>query len=243
MSPKDVKTSTVSFDILYGLGQELHAPLQSLVKSTSKLIADYQSRDFEYVAYKDFKKIMATLELMNKQLERCVQTTDRMIHLHQIQNRTSIKNSDINQVVKEVLGILDQQLKNGNIIVSLRLSKNLPRIALSDVEAHQVMYNIILNAVQAMPAGGKIKINTIFRTKDSAVSLVVEDEGVGIPPEHLTKVFEPFFTTKERGVEKNSGLGLSIVHAILAAARGNINIESSLRQGTVVCIQVPVYRL
>ncbi len=241
MSSKNINKTPVSFDILSGLGQELHAPLQSLVKSSSKLITDYKTRDFEYIAYKDFKKIMATLEVMNRQLERCAQTTGRMMHLHQIKHQMISDRSDINEVLKAVLGIFDQQMKSGHIVVIPRLIQDLPKAAIGSIELHQVIYNILLNAIQAMPAGGKIKIRTVLNKADGIVQLFIEDEGVGIPPEHLTKVFEPFFTTKERGVEKNTGLGLSIVHAIIAAAKGKIDIRSSLRRGTVVRIDLPVF--
>ena len=148
---------------------------------------------------------------------------------------------DLNKVIEAALGLLKQQLKNLNIEAILRLTKTLPTVAIGNVECHQVIYNILLNAIQAMPAGGKIKIRTMFNKVDKVMQLFVEDEGVGIPPEQLTKVFEPFFTTKERGVEKNTGLGLSIVHAIVTAAKGEIKIQSSLRQGTVVRIDLPVH--
>ncbi len=240
MLSKINKKSSVSFDVLYGLGQELHAPLQSLVKSTSTLIAQNKAKDFEYITYKDFKKTMATLEQMNRQLERCAQTTERMIQLHQIKNKAATDNCKINDVVADVLDLLSQQLKNAKITVTPKLVKYLPKAAISNVALQQVVYNILLNAIQAMPAGGKIRIRTGWNGAKATVGLVIEDEGVGIPPEYLTKVFEPFFTTKERGIEKNSGLGLSIVHSIVTAAHGSIAIQSSLRQGTVVTIDIPV---
>ena len=166
MAFKLKNTTPVSFDILSGLGQEIHAPLQSLVKSSSKLITDYKARDFEYIAYKDFKMIMSTLELMNRQLERCVQTTERMMDLHQIKHKTPSDRCDLNKVIEAALGLLKQQLKNLNIEAILRLTKTLPTVAIGNVECHQVIYNILLNAIQAMPAGGKIKIRTMFNKVD-----------------------------------------------------------------------------
>lgn len=240
MPAKNIAISPVSFDILSGLGQELNAPLQSLVKSSSKLLQDYKSRDFEYIAYKDFKYIMATLEVMNRQLVRCAQTTERMSQLHQIRSKVITKTSKINDVVVSVLDLLAQQLKDSKIQVTSRILKDLPAVAITNVEFHQIVYNIILNAIQAMPVGGKIKVRALWNRSKNMIQLIIEDNGVGIPPEYLERVFEPFFTTKARGVEKNSGLGLSIVHAMVRAVKGDIVIQSSLRQGTIVRIDLPV---
>lgn len=240
MSPKTDNTAPVSFDVLSGLGQELHAPLQSLVKSSSKLIADYKSRNFEYISYKDFRKIMTTIELMNRQLARCADTTNGMMELHRLKNRTASDTSKLNDVVGYVLGILRQQIAEANVKVVVKYARGLPVASIGNVECHQVAYNILLNAIQAMRAGGTIKIRTVFNKPRKMVALHVEDEGVGISPEHLNKVFEPFFTTKERGFEKNTGLGLSVVQAIVTAAKGEIDIDSSLRRGTTVRIELPI---
>jgi len=241
MPSKNKPGPLASFDVLSGLAQELDAPLQSLVKSSQKLLDDYKSRDFEYIAYKDFKNIIATLEQMNRQLKRCRMTTEHMLHLSKGKGGVLSRPSDVNAAINEVTGLLDQQLKSAKDKVVMHLADNLPLAVIGKVELHQVIHNVLINAIQAMPAGGKIKIRTGLDKDRNMVAINVEDEGVGITSEHLSKVFEPFFTTKERGVEKSTGLGLSIVYAIVHAAGGDIHIQSSLRKGTTVRIDLPVH--
>jgi signal transduction histidine kinase len=91
-----------------------------------------------------------------------------------------------------------------------------------------------------MPSGGTIKVKTLL--KNGMIGIDVADDGIGITPEHLSKVFEPFFTTKERGIDKSAGLGLSIIYAIIEACGGTIHIKSSLRRGTTVEIALPIHQ-
>ncbi len=236
-SPKHKPTP--SFDLLYGLAQELDAPLQSLVKSSRKLISDYKSRDFEYISYKDFKNILTTLEQINRQLHRCSQTTQRMMLLRNSPVKAKTASSSVNSLITEIIGVLEIQLKSARVSLGLHLGKHMPPAAIGRVDCQQVIHNVLLNAIQAMPAGGKITIHTSADPQKKTVSVNIQDEGVGITPEHLSKVFEPFFTTKERGIDKNSGLGLSIVYSLVHAAGGDIHIQSSLRKGTMVHIEFP----
>ena len=241
MPQRNKQHSPASFNILAGLACELNAPLKSLATSSQKLLDEYKDRDFEYVAYKDFKNIITTLQQMNRQLKRCSQTTQQMMRLDKGKDHARSEPYQINAVIGEIIDLLGQQFKSARVKIITRLEKNLPLIAIDKVDCHQVVHNILINAVQAMPAGGKIKIRTSLNKNGNMVVLTIEDEGIGITPEHLSKVFEPFFTTKERGVEKSTGLGLSIVYAIVHDAGGNTHIQSSLRKGTTVYIDLPVF--
>ena len=145
----------------------------------------------------------------------------------------------MNETIKDILGLLQQPFSMHKIKVQSRCAKNLPKVNLSKIDGHQVIHNILTNAIQAMPAGGTVSIHTSFDAKSKLVTVEITDQGVGIASAHLPKVFEPFFTTKDHGVEKSSGLGLSIVYAIVQAAGGSINIQSSLRKGTQVRLLFP----
>lgn len=100
---------------------------------------------------------------------------------------------------------------------------------------HQAFLNLLLNAIQAMPEGGALKVAVASGPNGQGSEIRVQDTGEGIPPETLKKVFNPFFTTKERG----SGLGLPIVKSIVESHQGTIQIDSTPGQGTVVVIQLP----
>ena len=232
--------SSDSFTIISGLAHELDSPLKSILARTKKLINDYKNRDFEFISYKDFKVIISTLEQLDRQLEHCSQTTSRMLYVGKRQACLEENSCQINDVIKTITFDLSQQLKFTRIKLVLRLGKELPLVSLGPVESHQVVHNVIVNAIQAMPGGGLIKLRTFLDKTHGSIGIDVIDEGVGITPDHLSKVFEPFFTTKERGVDKSAGLGLSIIYSIINAVGGTVHIKSSLRKGTSVQILLPV---
>ncbi len=239
---KSNPSSSDSFTVISGLAHELDSPLKSILARTQKLINDYKNRDFEFISYKDFKLIIATLKQLERQLEHCSQTTSRMLYVGKRHARLGQNNCQINEVIKNIIGDLSQQLKSARIKLVSRLARQLPLATVGPVECHQIIHNVIINAIQAMPGGGIIKVKTFLDKARGAIGIDVTDQGVGIAPDHLTKIFEPFFTTKERGIDKSSGLGLSIIYSIINAAGGSIHIKSSLRKGTTVQISLPVYQ-
>jgi signal transduction histidine kinase len=234
--------SSDSLTAISGLAYELDSPLKSILARTQKLINDYKNRDFEFISYKDFKVIISTLIQLERQLEHCSQTTSRMLYVGKRHARLEEDNCQINDVIRNVIGDLSQQLKSARIKLVSRLEKELPKATVGPVECHQIIHNVIINALQSMPGGGSVKVKTFLVKTRGVIGIDVTDEGVGISPDHLTKVFEPFFTTKERGIDKSAGLGLSIIYSIISAAGGSIQINSSLRKGTTIHISLPVYQ-
>ncbi len=101
----------------------------------------------------------------------------------------------------------------------------------------QVLINLLLNSIQAMPRGGKVRISAqeVFENHQKEVLLRVEDSGKGIPEKDRERVFDPFFTTKEGG----TGLGLSIVYSIIKEHHGKIDLQSRVGKGTVFVITFP----
>ena len=223
-----------SFTVISGLAHELDSPLKSILARTQKLIGDYKNRDFEFISFKDFKVIISTLEQLERQLEHCSQTTSRMLYVGKRHARLEENSCQINDVIESIVGNLSQQLKSARIKLVSRLGKGLPLATVGPIECHQIIHNVIINAIQAMPGGGVIKVKTFLDDERKVIGIDVTDEGVGIAPDHLSKVFEPFYTTKERGIDKSSGLGLSIIYSIINAVGGSVQIKSSLRKGTTV---------
>ncbi len=119
------------------------------------------------------------------------------------------------------------------------LDQDIPSLWCHEGQLKQVIVNLVVNAVQAMPHGGRL---TISLRKESprtlgvaAVRLAVSDTGLGIDPEYRSRMFDPFFTTKDEG----TGLGLAIVHAIVEAHQGRIDVESTIKQGSTFAIILP----
>jgi two-component system NtrC family sensor kinase len=117
-----------------------------------------------------------------------------------------------------------------------RYAPHLPSVKVDPGQIKQVFVNVILNAVQAMPLGGKVVLETGL--SGAYVKIAVQDTGVGISSEDLQKVFDPFYTTKEVGV--GTGLGLSLSYSIIQNHQGMINLISKIGQGTTVTILLPL---
>ena len=143
---------------------------------------------------------------------------------------------DINETLEETLSLLANQLK----VQRVELRKDFAPDALPVVGnkslLQQVFSNMILNACNAMPDGGKLTVAT--RATEAGVEIQFADTGVGVPPEHLSKIFDPFFTTMPVG--KGIGLGLSISYSIIQRHQGTIEVASAVDQGTVFTIRLPV---
>jgi len=122
------------------------------------------------------------------------------------------------------------------IAVQLRLGEPSLWLWADADQLRQVMWNLLLNAVQAMPAGGALSVQAVRRPAENSIEVRIHDTGKGIKPEHLRQIFTPFFTTRHGG----SGLGLSIVHRIVEAHHGRILVESREGQGTQVMLSLPV---
>lgn len=141
---------------------------------------------------------------------------------------------DIHALLHETLRLLEPELEARKIAVELDLAETLPPAEVDGGQFQQVFYNLIRNAYQALPAtGGHITIRS--RSNDFEYVISIEDNGIGISPEHMGAIFEPYRTTKSSG----SGLGLLIVRRIIREHGGEIAIESREGQGTRVIIHLP----
>ncbi|HLD36330.1 MAG TPA: ATP-binding protein [Planctomycetota bacterium] len=143
---------------------------------------------------------------------------------------------NLNQIVQDGLYFLKSRCEKEGIELIRILAPNLPEIYADSGQLHQVLVNLVVNAIQAMPAGGKLTIKT-FVLPDY-ISFVVEDTGVGMNDEIIKKMFIPFFTTKEVG--QGTGLGLSLVHGIVTSHGGTIRVQSKLGHGSQFEIKLPV---
>jgi len=142
----------------------------------------------------------------------------------------------LNKLVEDGLYFLKSRCAKSGIAIKLSLDKNLPEIAADQSQIYQVLVNLAVNAMQAMPRGGELTIKTTL--KDSYVSLMVIDTGVGMDEETKKKIFMPFFTTKDIG--EGTGIGLSVVHGIVTSHGGKITFHSELNKGSSFEVQLPV---
>jgi CheY-like chemotaxis protein len=143
---------------------------------------------------------------------------------------------DLNELVRHTSGML-RRVIGEDIQLETDLQAEASQIFADPSQIDQVLMNLVVNARDAMPNGGQIRITTAFL--DPVVELRVSDRGSGIPADVMAKMFEPFFTTKESG--KGTGLGLSLVHGIVTQAGGKVDVETAIGQGTTFRIRFPLY--
>lgn len=145
---------------------------------------------------------------------------------------------NLNQLVGEGIHFFESRCAKEGIELVRSLSPDLPEIDADPSQLNQVLVNLIVNALQAMPTKGRLTIQTVAGRE--YVSLIVEDTGIGMNEEVMKQIFTPFFTTKDVG--QGTGLGLPVVHGIVTSHGGSIKVESKLNQGSRFEIQLPVMR-
>ena len=145
---------------------------------------------------------------------------------------------DIHQVIRDALKLTQHHLTSGKIQVSFDSKEDptFPKVKGNINQLEQVLMNIIRNAQQAMPQGGALTIST--DVKDAWVVVKIQDTGVGISAENLTRVFEPFFTTRLN--QRAMGLGLTVAYGIIEEHGGKITVESVEKQGATFTIALPL---
>lgn len=154
---------------------------------------------------------------------------------------------NINEIVTETLSLAKTHLDKSNVQVELKLEPSLPPTKGDRNQLHQLFLNIIMNAVQAMPKGGKLTVTTgmshvpseYYNEAKDYLEVEISDTGCGIPPENMGKIFEPFFSTKDPG--QGTGLGLAVCARIAQLHNGTIEVKSQVGKGSTFTVKLPVY--
>lgn len=142
---------------------------------------------------------------------------------------------DLNDIIAESKFFFEGRCKRSAIELKSQLSPGLPKITIDAGQINQVLVNLIVNAIQAMPDGGTLTIMT--RSDAVGVYMIVEDTGIGIEEEQMSSIFLPFYTTKD--VNEGTGLGLAVVHGIVTAHGGSISVESKKHEGSRFTVFLP----
>ena len=145
----------------------------------------------------------------------------------------------LNKIVDEGIYFLESRCAKAGIELIRKLAPDLPEITADPSQLHQVLVNLVVNSIQAMPTGGKLIIET--RSTDGNVILIVQDTGTGMNGDTLKRIFIPFFTTKD--VHEGTGLGLSVVHGIVSGHGGSIRVDSKVGVGTIFEVTLPIRAL
>jgi two-component system NtrC family sensor kinase len=142
----------------------------------------------------------------------------------------------IGEIVQRSIGLVGNNLKISKVKHHVSIAENLPTVLVDAAQIEQVLINLFINAIQAMPEGGDLFIEVFAEPPGGWVMVKIRDTGTGINPEVLPNIFDPFFTTKST---KGTGLGLSVSYGIIRQHRGEISVESEVGRGTTFTIKIP----
>jgi len=212
-----------------GIAHELNNPLTT-VTGFAELILDETSADTPH---------HADLELILKEARRARDVVRRLLDFARQGERTR-SNADINEIIEDVLMLTQHLIHTSGVQLSLELAKDPPWISVDTNQMKQVFLNLIHNALQAMPDGGNLEIQSSVRQRGDRmwITVAVKDSGMGIEVQNKDRIFEPFFTTKaERG---GTGLGLSVTYGIVTDHGGTIEVESSPGKGSLFTVWLPL---
>ena len=205
-----------------GIAHEINNPLGGMLNCVKSMQADPDNIELKN----------RYLVLLDKGLRRIEHTMQQLLNFGRT-DPLHLRKGDIDEVISECLELLKYRLNRIELELDLQLSAQY----CIDIEAvKQIVMNISLNAIQAMPDGGRLEV--VSRELDNQIILIFYDTGTGMAPEILNNIFDPFFTTKDVG--EGTGLGLSVSHKLINRMNGTIEVESSVGNGSRFTITLPI---
>ena len=214
------------------VAHEINNPLSGIL-TYSKLVKRWIEKNT--VASAKQEEMKGSLDLVASESKRCGELVKNLLSFSRV-SPMNLAWCDLNQVIDRCVRLVQHKMDMGNIQLNLDLAADLPPVHCDPAQIEQVALAMVINAIDALPQGGNLWIGTKVNP-DSAIELVIRDDGIGIPAEHLPHIFEPFYTTKEAG---GSGLGLAISQNIVERHGGHIEMSSTVGQGTTFRIALPV---
>jgi two-component system sensor histidine kinase HydH len=207
-----------------GVAHEIRNPLSSI-----KGIASYYKDKFE-----DGSEDKEMAGVMIEEVDRLSRVISELLEFAR-PTKLNLKPSNLNELLKHSARLIEQEATAKNVQVQMDLNPDSVRADVDPDRLTQCFLNLYLNALQVMENGGQLTIRSSTRGDDSVV-IDIKDNGAGISPDDLGKIFDPYYTTKPKG----TGLGLPIVHKIIEAHQGQVKVRSTVGQGTVFSIILPL---
>jgi PAS domain S-box-containing protein len=215
-----------------GIAHELRNPLAG-IKTTAQALSEEMSKDDSRREY---------LSRITKEIDRLNDLLKTFFSFAKPQ-KLNLIDCSVKDVINEIIPFLFKEIADQGVRFVEAYHPQLPKIKVDKNQMYQVFLNLFLNAIQAMPNGGELKIEvnpTVSYSQDGPgqnfIKIVISDTGKGIPTNIIHRIFDPFFTTKPKGI----GLGLSITYQIIKKHGGTIKVESKLEKGTSFIINLPV---
>lgn len=207
-----------------GVAHEIRNPLSSI-----KGIASYYKSKFE-----DGSEDKEMAGVMIEEVDRLSRVISELLEFAR-PTKLNRKLSDMNELLKHSTRLVEQEAAAKKVDIQLNLISDSVEADVDPDRLTQCFLNLFLNALQAMESGGRLTVSSSTGANGN-VAIDIKDNGSGISAEDLSKIFDPYFTTKPKG----TGLGLAIVHKIIEAHQGQIKVRSTIGQGTVFSIALPL---
>jgi len=209
-----------------GVAHEINNPLGTVLIYSHMLLKNLPSDDPR----------REDLNMITREADRCRHIVRGLLDFSR-QSKLEDELTDVNALLGDTVELLRKQRDLGQVELVTDLRADLPKTVLDPEQMKQAFINVIENALEAVPDGGRIEIGTSL-TPSGDVAVTISDSGGGIPEENLERIFHPFFTTKQIG--RGTGLGLAIVYGIVKMHRGAISVDSKPGSGTTFSISLPV---
>ncbi|MGH7376625.1 MAG: two-component system sensor histidine kinase NtrB, partial [Candidatus Methylomirabilales bacterium] len=209
-----------------GLAHEINNPIGVIASRVECMLWEADEQDLS-------ETVRGDLQVIAKHADRVARITQGLLSFSR-QQAWRLSPVDVNTVVEEALVLVEKQLAREQVTLERDVAPGLPAVLGSANHLEQVILNLLTNAREAMPEGGRLRVAT--RRNGGSIEVEVTDTGKGIPAEHLSKVFDPFFTTKEKG----TGLGLAVSYGIVRDHQGTLTVRSREGAGTTFLITLPV---
>jgi signal transduction histidine kinase len=212
-------------ELAAGIAHEIRNPLGNISSSAQICLKKYKPN----------KEIRQFLEIIQEDSGKANEKIKGLLDFAN-PREVNFKPGSVHKVIKKVITSVNARCLEHKIKIVNNYKKQLPDILLDTKWLEQAFLNLFLNAIYAMPTGGKLIINGEDDRKSKQLIVRIEDTGAGISKSDLSKIFDPFFSTREDGV----GLGLSLCHQIIEDHKGKIEIESQISKGTKVIVTFPI---
>jgi two-component system, NtrC family, sensor kinase len=218
------------------VAHEINNPLAGIL-TYAKLLKKQCARGEAGEGSTKREEILSSLELIEQESRRCGEILKNLMTFAR-STPMNYEPADLNAVIDRSVRLVQHQLQLSGNELHLDLAAGLEPVRCDPAQIEQVIVSLIMNAIDAMPAGGNLILRTRLLAGSSRVQIQVQDNGVGISPELLPNLFEPFFTTKERG--HGLGLGLAISRNIVERHQGKIDVVSEPGHGSLFTVTLPV---
>jgi signal transduction histidine kinase/DNA-binding response OmpR family regulator len=181
-------------------------------------------------------KRLQYLTMAQAEVQRLIEIVQRMLDFYR-PSRGGVMPTEVNDILENVLALAQKRLQHGDIRVHTDLKSDLPQIPMVSDQISQVVLNIVINAIDAMPSGGELWLETGLSEDGEWVLVSFRDTGPGMSADQMANLFEPFYTTKSDG----TGLGLAISYGIIERHGGEIEVSNPPGKGAMFVVRLPVH--